>query len=357
MGLITAMVGGALEGGGQAGVKLGLNEQEALIQEERAQRLKEAAKELEGVRAANAEKQTRLSDELKRAPAKEAMAKIDVANKPVMVDDGVGGGNLQAPTQAEQRANTTKALISSGDQTLMSAGAQMGEGDLNRTERSKEFEVRNAQDQRQHEERMAQTERQMKQQAAQIGIESRKVAMLESNNVLEQADKKVIRDAREAYLKETDPEKKAELGAQFLTLTGKIGERWKPIESVDQNTGQKTITGWYDGTTGRQLGKGGLGGDAPPQPSQGDIAGLLARKNNPSAVKAFETLYPGQSQKYLESAQPPVQPPVSGRSLYSVPQAELKRLAQRPKGVSPAQAEEAQRELDARVGESRLSGG
>lgn len=55
MGLISSIVGGALQGGGEAGVKVGLNEQEALIQEARDQRLQEAAKELEGVRQRGAE--------------------------------------------------------------------------------------------------------------------------------------------------------------------------------------------------------------------------------------------------------------------------------------------------------------
>lgn len=178
--------------------------------------------------------------------------------------------------QATRDANTEKSAVArEGRQETLAVGRETrgyqqaidlagqrqtydtGEKALDRTERASEFKARSDQDERQHTERMAALNKQASQQAAQIGLESRRVAILESNNILEKEDKKVLRDARDAYIKETDPEKKAELGAQYSTVLGKIGERWKPIESVDPNTGAKTITGWYDGNTARQLGPGG----------------------------------------------------------------------------------------------------
>lgn len=48
-------------------------------------------------------------------------------------------------------------------------------------------------------------------------------------------------------------------------------------------------------------------------------------------------------------------PQVQGRPLYGADQRELERMAKRPRGVSTAEANEAQAELDARRGEARMS--
>ena len=138
MGLIASMLAGGLEGAGQAGVKVGLAEQEAAIHEERAKRLAETQKEMEALRHANEIARVKLADELKRAPAKEAMAKIEKANKPVVVDDGQGGGNLQAPTIAEQRANERKAFMASGDSGLISAAVASEGHDIQREGQDKQ---------------------------------------------------------------------------------------------------------------------------------------------------------------------------------------------------------------------------
>lgn len=138
MGLIGSMLAGGLQGAGEAGVKVGLAEQEAAIQEERAKRLAETQKEMEALRNANETARVKLADELKRAPAKEAMAKIEAANKPVMVDDGQGGGTMQAPTQAEQRANERKAFMASGDAGLINAAVTSEGHDIQREGQAKQ---------------------------------------------------------------------------------------------------------------------------------------------------------------------------------------------------------------------------
>lgn len=53
----------------------------------------------------------------------------------------------------------------------------------------------------------------------------------------------------------------------------------------------------------------------------------------------------------------PTGPQVPNRPLYSADQRDLERLAKRPRGVSTAEANEAQAELDARRGEARMSAG
>lgn len=53
---------------------------------------------------------------------------------------------------------------------------------------------------------------------------------------------------------------------------------------------------------------------------------------------------------------PPSGPEVPGRPLYNASQADLVRLARKPIGVSSAEAAAAQAEIDARKGESRMSG-
>lgn len=138
MGLIASMVAGAAMEGGKAGEEVGgeflkanfaadLKRQEALIQEQRDARLQESAKEI-----------ARYNDDLKRAPAKEAMAKIEEANKPVWVEDGVGGGMKQAPTKAEQRANERKAYMASGDSGLIQAAVSSEGHDIQREGQAKQ---------------------------------------------------------------------------------------------------------------------------------------------------------------------------------------------------------------------------
>jgi len=306
MGLISSVMGGALRGAGEAGVKLGLNEQEALIQKDRDARIAEAAQELQAQRQAGAESLQKQGNEA-----------------------------------ADLRQGRT-------------IQAQQVEGTLNREQRATEIEASGARDERQHTERMAVLGKQISQQAAQIKMEQSKVDMLQATHSLDVKQKKAIDTARDAYVSEPDPEKKIELGAQYMTLLGKVGERYKPIESMDPTTMEKKVTGFVDTLSGKVIGPQGKSSKkgASAEPPQAAID--LLRKN-PKVAPQFKEKYGVDPAQYLQESSAAVSVP--GRPLYNAKSTDLTRLASRPKGVSVAQAREAQAELDTRKGEARMSGG
>lgn len=144
------------------------------------------------------------------------------------------------------------------------------------SEKDRAAETRDTQ---QHAERMAALDRQAKQQEAQMKLEERKLGILESNNALEKQDKDIIRKARNEYMAEKDPEKKAELGEQYLTLLGKTGgDRLEAIRTADPQTGVLATTGFMDkitkkvyGTDGRLISSGQSG--ASPYPDGTELNG------------------------------------------------------------------------------------
>lgn len=121
-------------------------------------------------------------------------------------------------------------------------------------------------------------------------------------------------------------ERRAQLNGELLNvLTGGIGEAGKNIPKPAGKTG-------WDSSSGKVYKDGKEIGTAK---SEGEARKIAAK---PVASNS-ETSAPG------------------GRPLYGKTTGELSRVAGRPKGTSSADAEEAQRELDARKGESRMSAG
>lgn len=156
-------------------------------------------------------------------------------------------GKTQQFTQVENEATRQNAREIADDATVRDE-LQHGE--------------RMTQSTQQHTERMAALEKAAANQAAQIGLEGRKLALLENVNALDVKQKTAIEKARDNYTQEKDPEKRIELGNTYLTLIGKVGERYKAIESVDPVTGAKTVTGFFDQSSARVLGPGGVTGKA-----------------------------------------------------------------------------------------------
>lgn len=104
------------------------------------------------------------------------------------------------------------------------------------------------------------------QRAQQIALEERKIKMLEESNVFDTEQKKAISDARKAYQEEQDPAKKQDKAAAYMTLLGKVGERYQPITETDID-GTKKVTGYFDTLSGREIKRGGAAapsGDRPP---------------------------------------------------------------------------------------------
>lgn len=284
-GLIASIAGGIGEGMLQSGRQLGdyvsrsaIQEEAAKIQAQRDQVIAQLQKERDQRLAGERREEIRYTDDLRRAPGKRAEESAqgligkrmqEIQGARTTEQDATQGPsaikNLSPQEEARIRAEAYgKEGLSSEASTLRREALEAERLDADRSERSADRldrqadrDLRDRRDREQHEERM-------KTLGRQIGLEERKIKILEDNNVIEKEDKKIIRDARDAYLKETDPEKKAELGASYMTLLGKAGERWEAIKERDPTTGDVVTTGFLDKLTGRRMGpKGKEGADAP----------------------------------------------------------------------------------------------
>ncbi|MDA8260216.1 MAG: hypothetical protein M0Z99_32060 [Betaproteobacteria bacterium] len=358
LGLLGTAVAGAFEGAGTIA-----------YQEVKAQIELDKQKALEEARAANQERLVRLQDTLKRAPAKEAMAKAEDLNKPVMVDDGQGSGNLQTPPVAEQRANTRKALLESGDPSLIGAASSMENTDVMR-------------------EGQASRERQTSQQIASnekiaaasdalrnisIGIEGGRLKLEQSRAAIDDSIKTIqyenaqrVKDLQDEFQSpDATPERKSQIKDQIQLLTGKDNDKYVPVATgYDEMTGKPTgykIFNRADNTWSDPPGTNNSKPQWNPKTKEIRVDGkVIGTADNAADATTKAKAYTASSGSASASDTSPVNAQavtVPGRPLYNTGQKELARLAARPKGVSPAQAQEAQDEIDRRKGESRISGG
>lgn len=255
-GAISGLGEGLLLAGGYL-ARSALQKQAEEAQRLRDERLEEFALAREQRGYAHAKDMVSHVEEARTRRAIEA-GKAAEAAAGAMVDDLSGAVRQQSAS--EQVASRAKALRSRGYLNEAIALEREQREQEARTEdrlmRREELQARTSQDERQHAERMALLKQQINHQAAQIGLEKRKVDMLESVNVLDVAQKKAIEEAREAYKAETDPEKKHEKGATYLTLLGKVGERYKEIKESDPSdpSGLRQITvGFFDTLSGKEI--------------------------------------------------------------------------------------------------------
>ena len=139
----------------------------------------------------------------------------------------------------------------------------------------------------------------------------------------------------------TTPERKDAIREEIQLLTGKDNDSYMPVPIKDE---MGNVSGYkvFDKKRGAFVEPGASG-----KPDASDPLGLRAGGASPAAGRP------------AGGAAAPVStgPAVSGRPLYSMPKSELERRAARPRGVSTAEANEAQAELDARNangGEARI---
>lgn len=298
LGLIATAMAGGLAGLG-AGVAKGaeaygeylarstLMEEQANIQKLRDERMAELTEQA-SIRA----------EERKRTPYKEAAVRgkglIDAAT--TLSEDVAGNVTKNEPTRAQRLALEAQAYEESG---LPDVGSSRRTEALAAERLDVEREShreRSAQDERQHRERMTALERQLKQQGQQIGLESRKLALLEEEGKLDRKQKEAIAKAREDYLNEKDPDKKHEKGATYLTLLGKVGERYKEISETDVE-GTKRTTGYFDTLSGREVPRGGAKGGETTVPQ----SAIEYLKKNPGTADAFRSKYKVDPAQYLKS--------------------------------------------------------
>ena len=293
LGLIGTAMAGAAVGLGTEGAKFMsatfLKEQEAEIQKLRDERIEEYAKGREQRGYEASRELVTHTEDVRTKRAVEAGKASDEAAK-AQVDDL--SGTFRAQTSGEQAASRASALRSRGminEAMAVERGEEeRGRHVEDRTLRREELQTRAAQDERQHVERIALLKKQLEQQSAQIGLEKRKVDMLETTNALDVKQKQAIEKAREAYMAETDADKKHEKGATYLTLLGKIGERYKELSETDAMGNKKTV-GFFDTLSGKEVGRtGGKSTDAggrPPLSSFGGQKEAPASAAVPAAAK------------------------------------------------------------------------
>jgi hypothetical protein len=146
----------------------------------------------------------------------------------------------------------------------------------------------------------------------------------------------------------TDPTRQAQI-KQALTVRGiiKPGEydtEKVTKETTDAKTGEVT-------KTERTQRRGAVGATGTPEPQNvaAPAAALDYLAKNPGQKDTFIAKYGAAA--LPRSSEPDV---VAGRPFYNANQSDLKRMASKPRGVSTSEANAAQAELDARIGEQRM---
>lgn len=158
--------------------------------------------------------------------------------------------------------------------------------------------------------------------------------------------KKVAKALIDKYTAEKDPIKKAEL-IQEMTVRGLIKSGEFDTEKVtEEKTNPDGTVVKTERTQKRKPGTTDL-----TDPKGGSEVRYDAQGN--AYVKGPD----GKPMLQSAAGKPAAAAPsVPGREYYNTPTPELKRMATKPRGVSTAEANAAQAELDARQGEARLSG-
>ena len=156
-------------------------------------------------------------------------------------------------------------------------------------------------------------------------------------------EKKKVGALYEQYENSTDPKEKAAIKDK-LTLRGIIKTGEFDTEQVATTTLDKDGNEIKTTRTQRR-GAGVPTGGAQDVKVDGKVIGRA------SSVEEAKRLV--EQHKKAPSAAPA--PAVPGRPLYNAPLATLKRLANKPNGVSTDEANQARAELQARQGESRMS--
>lgn len=164
--------------------------------------------------------------------------------------------NIRQPFQAGQQ---TQRLTSEEARAREDRLSRESTADKDRTERA-------ADSQRRHSASMAS-----------VGLQSRQVAVAEANLKMLQSvhdidikTKKSLDDLRTRYLEEKDPDKKAALGDQYLTLSGKITDKFEVVKGKDA-MGEEKVVGFQDKHRGVFIPLGANGPAGGKAPAAGEI--------------------------------------------------------------------------------------
>jgi hypothetical protein len=143
---------------------------------------------------------------------------------------------------------------------------------------------------------------------------------------------KRLDELRAEFGKTADPARKEAIRDEVMLLSGKDKEDFMPVPLKDE---MGNVTGYkiFDKHRGNWI-----------EP-KGDAA---AANNDPLNLRGSTGVNPAPATNKSPISMP-------GRPLYDTPISELQRRAARPRGVSTDEAREAQAEIDARQGESRMS--
>ncbi len=164
-----------------------------------------------------------------------------------MGDDGVGGGNLQAPTKAEQAENRLRAMEASGSEGLIGSAAQAratSEGhEIQREGQAKQ--ERMGERQIASHEKLAAASNEL--QKISIGIQGGQLKLAQQRDAIDSSLKTIqyinaqtVLDLNEEF-KTAEPERKKVIKDQLALLTGKDGDKWIPVPTgYDETTGKPT---------------------------------------------------------------------------------------------------------------------
>ena len=305
MGILAAVMGGIGDAGQKVAAKYGDYLERSTLQEEAnaAQALRDKtlnemqkARDIEqhGYRKAEA----KYSNDLSNEGAAKVADQIKAANAPKMVEDGMGGGMMQAPTAAEQRENTYQAMINSRDKGMIAQAMSMKEHQLTREHQTEQTDRQIGS----HEKIAANALRSHeKLQRISIGIQAGHLDIAKKSAEIQNAvgnikldNEKEVQKLRTEWRAAKTPEDRSRISENISILTGKDSDKFLPVPLKDE---QGNITGYqiFDTKNGRFVDQ-----NKGASPSVEDIAGLKARAGNPAAIQVFEKRYgAGSAAKYM----------------------------------------------------------